>query len=368
MLAMWQSHGDTGSEDTHDNHAAEHGGVVSAQGSHDGDAARHDEGHPMENGEHAEAGHGDSHAEGHGDAHHGPKVPELPNWMGVLHNYAYYTEKKPELKENSNALTTTVMKVDKFAKGVGFNDPNGDHFTAFETVTFGFLTIISLCIFFIAATRKLKVRPEKGEKLEGKAMFSEILFEFFEDFFGGIVGREKVRRHLPLIGTLFIYILVCNCLGLLFLGKAPTANLSFNLAMAFVVFLYVHGSAILQSPLGWIKHFPGEIASPKEMGPMAYFLGPVLAILFTVIHVMELFIQPISLALRLYGNLLGKDVLLGVFADLIPWVPLHTPFLFLGLLLGAIQALIFSLLSAVYITMWEPHEHHEHHEHAESHA
>jgi len=60
-------------------------------------------------------------------------------------------------------------------------------------------------------------------------------------------------------------------------------------------------------------------------------------------------------------------VLLGVFGGLIPWLPLRTPFLFLGLLLGGIQALIFSLLTAVYITLWQPHEHH-HEEHGEGHG
>jgi F-type H+-transporting ATPase subunit a len=358
MLAMWQSHGDSVSEETHDNHAAPDAAVQSAQGgaagshdAHSGSMDSHETGQDAHS-----AGSHDAQADSH-DAHAeqgGSKIPELPNLMGVGHSLLHGN---PQLQAFQTQL-----------EDIGFNDPNGDAFTAFETATFGMLVVLVLSVFFVGATRKLKVRPAKNEKLNGKAMFTEVIYEYFEDFFGSIVGRDKVRRHLPLIGTLFIYILVCNCLGLIFLGKAPTANLSFNMAMALVVFLYVHGSAIVQSPLGWLKHFPGELATVKEMGPMAYFLGPILAILFTVIHVMELFIQPISLALRLYGNLLGKDVLLGVFAGLVPYVPMHAPFLFLGLLLGAIQALIFSLLSAVYITMWEPHEHHGHHEHADSHA
>jgi F-type H+-transporting ATPase subunit a len=99
-----------------------------------------------------------------------------------------------------------------------------------------------------------------------------------------------------------------------------------------------------------------------------------MAVLFTVIHILEAIIQPVSLALRLFGNVLGKDVLLGVFGGLMPLLiingtvlinfPWHTPFLFLGLLLGAIQALIFSLLAAIYITLWLPHEHEHEHTHA----
>ncbi|MEZ5337662.1 MAG: F0F1 ATP synthase subunit A [bacterium] len=320
--------------------------------------------------EHA-GGHDADHGGGHeAEHHHGPKVPELPNLLGVVHNYAYLVETKPEYASLKNPFTGTVMQVDHFAKGLGLDDSNGDHFTAFETIIFGFVVVIALCAFFIGASRQLKVRAEKGQKLNGKAMFTEIVYTFLEDFFAGIVGRDSVRKHLPLIGTLFIYILCCNTFGLLWLGKAPTANLSFNLAMAAIVFLYVHGTAIMKSPAGWLAHFPGSLPSPKEMGGLAYVLAPILAVLFTVIHIMELFIQPASLALRLYGNVLGKDVLLGVFGGLIPYFPTHAPFLFLGLLLGAIQALIFSLLSSVYILMWEPHEHHhdDHHEHAGAHA
>lgn len=355
MLAMWQSHGDSVSEDTHDNHAAPDNGVHSAQAADGGHMAT--EGH---DGAHGDA-QGDSHGDGHAE-HHGSKIPELPNLLGLIHHEAYS-------RPAGDPLHDGIVGVDNWAKGLGLNDPNGDAFTALETIIFGFVVVIGLCAFFLGASRQLKARPEKGEQLKSRGLFAEIVFEFFEDFFGAIVGRDKVRRHLPLVGTLFIYILVCNTMGLIFLGKAPTANLSFNLAMALVVFLYVHGSAIMQSPLGWLKHFPGTLPTAKElgMGGASYGIIAFMATLFTIIHIMELFIQPISLSLRLYGNLLGKDVLLGVFAGLIPWVPLHTPFLFLGLLLGAIQALIFSLLSAVYITMWEPHDHHEHHEHHDAH-
>lgn len=295
-------------------------------------------------------------ADGHTEEHHGgSKVPELPNLLGYVHHLL-----PPQTAE---AMTG-------FAQSLGLNDPMGDPFTAFETLMAGLLVIAFLIIFFAGAYSKLSKDPRAGQRVSKRAMFAEVVVLFFEDFFAQIFGKKDVRRHLPFVGTLFIYILVCNNLGLVFMGKAPTANLSFNFGMAILVFLYVHGSAIRKSPAGYLAHYPGALPSVKElgMGPMGAGLIGFMGLLFVIIHIMEAFIQPVSLSLRLFGNLLGKDVLLGVFGgQLITGVPLHTPFLFLGLLLGSVQALIFSLLSAVYITLWQPHEHH-HEEHGHGHG
>ena len=294
---------------------------------------------------------------GHAEQH----IPELPNLLGVIHHI---------LAEKAPGVADTL---DNFARAVGFNDPLGSPFTALENVVFALLVIIGLSLFFISGYLRLRKSP-KGGRLSKRALFSEIIVVFFDDFFGQILGSKEGRKHLSFIGTLFIYIFVCNSLGLVFLGKAPTANLSFNIGMAILVFAYVHLTGISRSPIGYLKHYPGELPTIKELGLgcLGYPLIGFMAVLFTVIHIMEMLIQPVSLSLRLFGNILGKDVLLGVFGSLMvinfgaglalafPW---HTPFLFLGLLLGTIQALIFSLLSAVYITLWLPHE-----DHGEEHA
>jgi F-type H+-transporting ATPase subunit a len=306
----------------------------------------------------------------HGAAHHGPLVPELPNLLGVIHG---------ALSKLAPGFTKTL---DGTVAGWGFNDPLGTPFTAFEGILYALLAILGLSIFFISGYRRLKRSPKEG-RLSRRALFIEIIVLFFDDFFGQVLGKKEGRKHLAFIGTLFIYIFVLNTFGLIWLGKAPTANLSFNMGLALLVFLYVHFTGISRGAVGYLKHYPGDLPSIKELG-----MGPIgggliigfMAILFTVIHILEAVIQPVSLALRLFGNVLGKDVLLGVFGGLMPllmlngviyvYFPWHTPFLFLGLLLGAIQALIFSLLSAIYITLWLPHEHdHGHgHEHAEEHA
>lgn len=297
----------------------------------------------------------------HAGAEHAQEgIPELPNLFGVLHHI---------IEANFPALGDSL---NNFVAWVGFKDPLGTPFMAFENVLYALIVIIALSAFFISGYLRLRKSPKDG-RLSRRALFSEIIVMFFDDFFGQIMGRKEARKHLPFVGTLFIYILCCNSFGLVFLGKAPTANLSFNLGMAVLVFLYVHFTGISRSPLGYLKHYPGTLPTIKELGGMGYVLIPFMAILFTVIHVLEAVIQPVSLTLRLFGNVLGKDVLLGVFGSLMLiqigavklfYFPWHTPFLFLGLLLGLIQALIFSLLSAVYIMLWLPHDEHHEEEHA----
>jgi F-type H+-transporting ATPase subunit a len=304
-------------------------------------------------------------AQGAAGAHAGAEqakegIPELPNLFGVIHHVI--ESQYPAVGDALNSFVTWL----------GFKDPLGTPFSAFENVLYALIVIIALSAFFISGYLRLRKSPKEG-RLSRRALFSEIVVLFFDDFFGQIMGQKEARKHLPFVGTLFIYIFCCNSFGLVFLGKAPTANLSFNLGMAFLVFLYVHITGISRSPVGYLKHYPGTLPTIKELGCMGYGLIPFMAVLFTIIHVLEAVIQPVSLTLRLFGNVLGKDVLLGVFGSLmliqiggakLLYFPWHTPFLFLGLLLGAIQALIFSLLSAVYIMLWLPHDEHHEEEHA----
>jgi F-type H+-transporting ATPase subunit a len=292
------------------------------------------------------------------------KVPELPNLFGVIHGVLEKTPATAPAVEKFNTALGAPFGHPEY----GFKDPLGSPVTAFENIFFAVIYIIAIAGFFISGFKRMKKSPKEG-RLSRRAMLIEVIVLFFDDFFAGILGKTEARKHLPFLGTLFIYIFVCNTMGLIWLGKAPTANLSFNAGLALLVFLYVHVTCISRSPVGYLAHFPGQLPSIKEIGPIGYFIVPFMAILFTIIHILEVFIQPLSLCLRLYGNILGKDVLLGVFATLVTFgyfaLPLHTPFLFLGLLLGSIQAMIFSLLTAVYISMWLPHDHA--HEHGEAH-
>jgi F-type H+-transporting ATPase subunit a len=161
---------------------------------------------------------------------------------------------------------------------------------------------------------------------------------------------------------------------LIVLGKSPTATLINNASIALCVFLYVQYTGIRRNGIGgYFHHLAG---SPKDV--VGWCLSPLMFLL----EVVGELIKPMSLSLRLFGNIFGEDTLLAVFALLgvvviafipgigdqwwMPGVPLHLPFLFLSMLLGLIQALVFSLLTAVYITLMLPHEHHDD-EHAAAH-
>jgi F-type H+-transporting ATPase subunit a len=365
-MLLWQEHGVRG-EAAHDSaHADPHPAVDpnAALDPHGGHGAHdpHAE-HPPHAAADGHTGQAADHG-GHAEEATGSKVPELPNLLGQIHHILHGTP----------ATHEAVGKFDKTVASWGFADPLGTPVTALENIAFAYLYIALLCAFFISGYKRLKKSPKEGS-LSRRAMLLEIVVLYFDDFFGAILGKGEGRKHLAFVGTLFMYIFVCNTAGLIWMGKAPTANLSFNAGLALLVFFYVHITGISRSPKGYLMHFPGSLPSIKEIGPIGYFIVPFMAVLFTIIHILEVFIQPLSLCLRLYGNVLGKDVLLGVFAGLLAFIPLHTPFLFLGLLLGTIQALIFSLLTSVYISMWLPHEHahddehdHAHDAHAESHA
>jgi F-type H+-transporting ATPase subunit a len=207
-------------------------------------------------------------------------------------------------------------------------------------------------------------------------MLIEMVVGGFEGFCRGVLGDKHGRTYMPFIGTLFCLILISNLLGLIPLMRAPTASIVITFSLALCTFIVVQSTAWLKlGPLTYIHHLMG---SPRD------FLGWALSPLFLVLEVISDFVaKPMSLALRLFGNIFGKDILLGAFmvmgiqlvgvmagplGDYIG-VPLTVPFYFLGLLLSAIQALVFALLSMIYIMLVLPHDHdHDHeHDHAEGH-
>jgi F-type H+-transporting ATPase subunit a len=130
------------------------------------------------------------------------------------------------------------------------------------------------------------------------------------------------------------------------------------------VFFYVQYIGITRNGLaGYLYHFAGQ---PKDA------IGWGSAILLFPLEVMGEFIKPISLSCRLFGNILGEDILLAVFVGLgvttLSFVhspiglPLQLPFLVLSALFGLVQGLVFALLTTVYIVMMLPHDDHDHHE------
>jgi F-type H+-transporting ATPase subunit a len=173
----------------------------------------------------------------------------------------------------------------------------------------------------------------------------------------GILG-PRGKRFVPFLGTLFIYILCMNYAGMVPLLKAPTANINETLALALCVFFYVQFTAVKENGIrGYIDHLMGEPRTAVQWG---------LIVIMIPVHVIGELAKPVSLACRLFGNITGEDILIFAFVTLgvaltsfahIPiGVPLQIPFYGLALLLGFVQALVFTLLSTVYFVMVLPHE------------
>ncbi len=194
----------------------------------------------------------------------------------------------------------------------------------------------------------------------------EMVVEGLSNFIIGVLGPGG-REFVPFLGTLFIYILAMNICGALPLGKSPTASPNTTVALALCVFFYVHWIGLTRNgPLGYLKHLAG---SPKSAVEWAFV--PIML----PIHILGEIARPVSLSLRLFGNVSGEDVLLfafcslGVtalsFANSPIGIPFQVPFILLAFLTSFIQALVFTLLSTIYILLWLPHEDHAeegHHE------
>lgn len=183
----------------------------------------------------------------------------------------------------------------------------------------------------IAGTRNLTAG--KPGKLQNAI---EMVMGTLRDFYAGIMGKERATAFVPILGTLFLYIIMSNYSGILpFAGKAPgfqppTGMLGCTVALAMITFFTVHIGGFKYNGLHYLSHF----------------VKPVVVML--PLMLLEEIIHPLSLSLRLYGNIYGEETVLHQISGLIP---LGAPIVIMGLslLFGFIQALVFTMLSAIYI-------------------
>ena len=251
-------------------------------------------------------------------------------------------------------------------------------YAPWENHVFFVVALVFVVVLFGWLTAPFRADRRKAMRNPGRRQaFVEMIVAAFDDFCRGILGKENGRLYMPYIATLFTVILTCNLMGLVPLMKAPSSALIITFSLALCSFFVVQATAWIRlGPITYIHHLMG---SPKDA------IGWVLSPLFLLLEMISDFVaKPLSLALRLFGNIFGKDILLGAFlgmgitlmsviagpvGDLIG-LPLTVPFYFLGLLLSTIQALVFSLLTCIYIMMVLPHDHHhgDDHGHVEGHG
>jgi len=209
------------------------------------------------------------------------------------------------------------------------------------------LVVGILLVFAFSARKSIQKKPK------GFSNFAEFIAEQMSNFTTGIIGPDGAK-YTPLIGTIFLYILAMNLIGLIPTLHSPTSNITFTLALGMFVFFYVQYVGVRgNGVVGHVKHF---------MGPI-WFVAP---LMFPVELISEIS-RPFTLAIRLFGNIFGEDVILLVLAGLggasvaTSWIPFHVPIMLLSVLTALVQAIVFATLTCIYISLVSHHD--EEHEH-----
>jgi F-type H+-transporting ATPase subunit a len=148
----------------------------------------------------------------------------------------------------------------------------------------------------------------------------------------------KGRNYVTLVGTMFLFILIGNLMGLVPGLKAPTSNINVTLGCALTVFVYYQFHGIKeQGIVSYVKHFMTPPGAPAWIAPI-YFPIEVISHLSRVL----------SLSVRLFGNIFGEDLVIVILASLVPFV-VPVPMMALGLVTSGLQAYIFAMLTTIYL-------------------
>lgn len=164
----------------------------------------------------------------------------------------------------------------------------------------------------------------------------EYIYENLESFVQTIVGEKYQRELMPVLSTIFIYIFSSNVLGLVPGLKSPTSLFSNCLVMSLIVFIYTLYLGLSRHGAGYIKHFTGHI----------WWMAP----LMLPIHIIGEISRPISLTLRLFGNIMGEDVVILVLTVFLFPLLVPVPMLMMAIFTSLLQALVFTILSGVYLS------------------
>ena len=223
------------------------------------------------------------------------------------------------------------------------------------------LSVILIVLFAIIGGLVFSNAVKQGKEalIPPKTFGLRNLFELFaESVLGvaeGVMGAKNARRFLPLIGTLAFFIFFSNVLALIPGMAPPTATLHTNAALALTVFVLTHYLGVKEHGLSYFKHFLGPV----------WWLAPLMLPIEIISHLA----RPLSLSLRLLGNIFADHKVVFTFFSLVPLL-IPIPFMILGVMVAVIQTLVFCLLTMVYIQGAVSHDHgdEDHHEHAEAHA
>lgn len=212
-----------------------------------------------------------------------------------------------------------------------------------EATVVSWFIIILLSIFAIIVSRNLQRFPQGAQNAVEMAVGA------LDGFIRGLVGPEHGSKFTPLIGTFFIYILVMNLFGVIPGFMSPTANINTTIALALIAFFLVQYYGIRHQGLkNYLKHFVGK---PLWLGP-----------LMVIIHIIGELARPLSLSIRLFGNIFGEDMVIAILILIVAQVlgklliPAQFPMLLFAIFTSFVQALVFSMLVTIYVAVAISHE------------
>lgn len=224
------------------------------------------------------------------------------------------------------------------------------------TLTHVLVSMLVLLIVIMGALRfRAQLRGDRGGLVPPRRMtfgnFFEIMAEAVYGMVEGAMGAKHAKRFFPLIGALWLWVFFGNYIGLVPGFISPNDTLKTNVALALTVFFLTHFYGVKEHGLAYFKHF---------LGP-----SPALAPLMLPIEIISHLARPMSLSLRLMGNMVADHKVVFSFFTLVPFfVPI--PFLVLGMLVCLVQSIVFTMLTMVYIAGAIEHEHEEGHDHGEA--
>jgi len=203
-----------------------------------------------------------------------------------------------------------------------------------HVISAGIVFVVVLIIGLIIRS-SINLVPGKLQQL------LEVTIEGLQNVLLDVMGPQGTR-YLPLIGGLAFFIFISNFFGLVPGFSAPTGNLNTTVACAIIVFLYYNFQGFKEHGVGYFKHFLGPV----------WWLAPLLLIIEVIGHLA----RPLSLSVRLFGNISGEHIATGVFYDMFAYL-LPLPMMVLGLFASFLQTFIFIMLTMVYIALSISHDH-----------
>jgi F-type H+-transporting ATPase subunit a len=213
-----------------------------------------------------------------------------------------------------------------------------------ENAAASILVTLLLIVFAFLLRPKLSdvdraVQPEDGLTARN---LGEQFVEMISGIAEGVIGHHS-ERYVPLLAAFFAFILISNLLGLLPGFTPPTSNVNTTFALGIVSFLAYNYYGLREGGVKYLRHF---------MGPLL-----VLAPLMVLIEIMSHCFRPLSLGIRLFANMFADHELISIFTGLTK-IGVPVLFYFLGLLVCVVQAFVFTMLTAVYISLAVSHEEH----------